>query len=385
MTRKEGFSVTLRRSIFKANGLEKLSTDYLPFRLPHRETHEGELLRLFTPAVLSGGALGRNVLICGASGTGKTVTARKVALRLQQISAENMLKLRCAHINCRYASSNYGLVQMLANRTMPEISTRGYGASELLQGIHSYLDEGAEFLFIVLDDFDQFLKRHGPDILYDLMRLPDASPEKKNRILLLLIGVEDLSELELENWARSSITRMSQHFSPYSYEEIRDILNERVEESFIEGAVLGDIALLVSRIVERFGFGSARYGIELLQASGLEAECEGAGSICAEYVRRAQARMESIVDLNSLSQLPPGHILAMRAIAQAFSETERSYVPVSRVLARIDKSQDRHEGGLERLRRLHFEGLIDQFGDEMGLVGTTLKALEDWLAKQPEG
>lgn len=376
--------MTLRRSIFKANGLEKLSSDYLPVHLLYRETHEAELLRLFTPAVLAGGTLSRTVLICGASGTGKTVTARKVALRLQQISAENMLKLRYVHVNCRYASSNFGLVQMLASRIIPDMSTRGYGASELLQAVYSYLDKRTDSLFLVLDDFDQFLKRHGPDTLYALMRLPDALPEKRHRMLLLLIGIEDPSGLALENWARSAITRTSQYFTPYSFEEIRDILNERVDESFIEGAVLGDIVLLISRIVERFGFGSARYGIELLQASGLEAEYDGMESISAECVRRAQMRMENVVDLSSLSQLSSGYIMAIRAIVQAFSETERPYVPVSRILSRIDKLQSHCGDGLECLRRLHFEGLVDQLGDEMGLVGTTLKALEDWLAKLPE-
>jgi len=376
--------VTPRRSIFKANGLEKLSTDYLPSHLPHREAHEEELFRLFTPAVLSGGSLSRNVEICGASGTGKTATARRVALRLQKLSTENMLKLKCVHINCRYASSNFGLVQMLANRITPDMSTRGYGASELLQGIHSYLDKSSEFLFLVLDDFDKFMERRGPEMLYELMRLPDASPEKRNRILLLLVGAEDMAKFTLENWARSAITRSSRNFAPYGFMEIRDILSERVGESFIEEAVPSDIVLMISRMVERFGFGSARCGIELLQAAGLEAEYEEIDGISAENVRRAQARMDNIVDLDGLSQLSPGHVAAMRAIAQAFSETEGSYVPISGILDGIGKLRGQGGEGLEHLRRLHFEGLIDQLGDEVGLVGTTLKALEDWLAKLPE-
>jgi len=374
-----------RRSIFRANGLEKLSTDYLPSHLPHREAHEEELLKLFTPAVLSGGSLGRSVEIFGASGTGKTATARKVALRLQQISTENMLRLKCIHINCRYASSNFGLVQMLANRITPDMSTRGYGASELLQGIHSYLDKRSEFLFLVLDDFDKFMERRGPEMLYELMRLPDASPEKKNRILLLLIGAEGMSKLPLEGWARSAITKSSRHYDPYGYTEIRDILSERVSESFIEDAVPNDVVLMISRMVERFGFGSARCGIELLQSAGLDAEYEENEGISAENVRRAQARMDNVVDLNDLSQLSPGHVATMRAIAQAFSETDRPYVPISGILDGVRKLQGQSGEGLEHLRRLHFEGLIDQLGDEVGLVGTTLKALEEWLAKLPEG
>lgn len=375
--------MTPRRTIFKANGLEKLSTDYLPSHLPHREAHEVELVKLFKPAVLSGGSLGRNVEICGASGTGKTATARKVALRLQQLSAENMLKLKCVHVNCRYASSNFGLVQMLANRIMPDVSTRGYGASELLQGIHSYLDKSQESLLLVLDDFDKFTERRGPEMLYELMRLPDASPEKRNRILLLLVGAEDMSKLSLENWARSAITKSSRNFDPYGFVEMRDILSERVSESFIEDAVPIEIVLMISRMVERFGFGSARCGIELLQAAGLDAEYEESDGISAENVRRAQARMDNVVDLNGLSQLSPGHVATMKAVAQAFSEMDRPYVPISVILDRIGKLKDHRGEGLEQIRRLHFEGLIDQLGDDVGLVGTTLKSLEDWLARLP--
>lgn len=376
--------MTSGRSIFRTNGLEKLSSDYLPSRLPHREGHEAELLRLFTPAVLSGGTISRSVMIYGASGTGKTATARRIALQLKRIATENLLNLKCVHINCRYASSNFGLVQMLTNTAAPHMSTRGYGASELIQATYSFLDDSSESLFLVLDDVDQFVKRCGPDGLYELMRLSDVSPGKKKRLILLLIGVEDITRLPLENWAKSVITRLSAHFDPYGFEEIGDILKDRIDESFIEGAVPNDIALLISRIVEKFGFGSARYGIELLQAAGLEAEYEGLGRVCPEYVRRAQARMDGMVDLGNLSGLPPGHIALTRAIARAFGETEEAYVPISKVLDRADKHHGGGEAESEALSRLHFEGLIDRLGDRVGLMGTTLARLEGWLEKLPE-
>ncbi|MGQ9514689.1 MAG: Cdc6/Cdc18 family protein [Thermoproteota archaeon] len=371
-------------AIFKTNGLEKLSIDYLPRRLPHREKHEAELIKIFEPAILSGGTITKNVLISGASGTGKTATARKVVLRLQSIAEANMMKLRYVHINCRYASSNFGLIQMLIGRTVPDMPTRGYGASELLQAAHCYLDDRSEFLLLVLDDFDQFVKNCGPGILYELMRLSDASPSKRNRIMLLIIGVEDISKYLLDPWTRSSITKLSINFNPYDYKEMYDILEDRVNESFMEGAITNDILLFISRIVERFGFGSARYGIELLQASALEAEYDRADQVLSEYVRRAQSRINRIVDLNDLSTLSRSHIAVIRAIVQVFSESEEAYVPIKRILDRVDRLERGHVEELECFKRLNFEGLIDILDEKVGLVGTTLKTIEDWLSRQPE-
>jgi cell division control protein 6 len=372
-------------AIFKTNGLEKLSIDYLPRRLPHREKHEAELIKIFSPAILSGGTITKNVLISGASGTGKTATARKVVLQLQNFAVENMVKLRYVHINCRYASSNFGLIQMLIGRTVPNMPTRGYSASELLQALHSYLDDKSEVLLLVLDEFDQFIKICGPGILYELMRLSDASPGKRNRIMLLIIGVEDVSRYLLESWAKSAITKLSMDFNPYNYNEMYDILEDRANEAFKDGAIAHDVLLFISRIVERFGFGSARYGIELLQASGLEAEYDGADHVSAEYVRRAQSRINRIVDLNDLSTLSHSHIAIIRAIAQVFSESDQAYIPIKKVLDRIDKSEREHVEKLECIKRLNFEGLIDILDEKIGLVGTTLKTIEDWLSRKPEG
>ncbi|MBO3803405.1 MAG: AAA family ATPase [Candidatus Brockarchaeota archaeon] len=370
--------------VFKENGLEKLSADYLPSRLPHREKHEEELVKLLAPAILSRGTVTKNVLIAGASGAGKTATARKVAMRLRKIAEENGVKLMHAHINCRYASSNFGLAQMLIGRIVPDARARGYGASELLQAAYSYLDGRSEFLLLVLDDFDQFVKKCGPGILYELMRLPDSSPGKRNRVAMLIIGAEDVSKYLLESWTRSAVTKLPYDFSAYDYREMSDILVERAGESFRDGAIQFEVVLLISRIVERFGFGSARYGIELLQASGLEAEYDGADRVSPECVRRAQSRIEKIVDLRDLSALSSGHVEAIRAIAQVLGESDEAYVPMPKILGRVDKSK---RGQVEKLgcfKRLEFEGLVDILDGKVGLVGTTLVAVENWLARLPE-
>jgi len=159
---------------------------------------------------------------------------------------------------------------------------------------------------------------------------------------------------------------------------------DRVNEAFKEGSIHFDVILMISRIVERFGFGSARYGIELLQASGLEAEYDGANHISPECVRRAQSRIDKIVDLGDLSTLSPNHIAAIRAIAQVFSEADEAYVPMSKIMDRFDRLQRVRVEELECFKRLNFEGLIDILDERVGLVGTTLMAIDNWLARLPE-
>jgi len=370
-------------SVFREDGLEKLSPDYIPSRLPHREGHEDELVQLFEPLIVAGRGGGRTVVVHGGSGTGKTVTARRAAQRLVRRASSRGVKLRYVHINCRYASSSFGLVQMLVTRTAPEMPTRGYGASELLQAAYKYLDSRGELLLLVLDDVDQFLRVSGPRVIYEVMRLADSLGGRG--VHLILIGLEDASTLLGEQWAKAMVTRLSQDFSPYTSGQLMDILGARAAEAFLEGAVERDVLLFASRVVERFGFGSARHGIELLQGAGLEAEYERVSSVTPEMVRQAQSRIEAVVGMEALEQLQPDHLRVLHGVAQLAGE-QKAYIPVEELRAWLREQALIPEGRLaslgEVVARLSYEGFLDLLEGEppaVAVLGAPVRALNQRL------
>lgn len=90
-----------RVSVFRDRGLEKLGFEYVPSRLPHRERYVDALIKYLKAVIDQPGVLSERILITGGSGTGKTVTAKKVGSALEKIAERRGVELVYAHMNCR--------------------------------------------------------------------------------------------------------------------------------------------------------------------------------------------------------------------------------------------------------------------------------------------
>ncbi|MEM3648914.1 MAG: hypothetical protein QW506_07105, partial [Thermoproteota archaeon] len=169
-------------------------------------------------------------------------------------------------------------------------------------------------------------------------------------------------------------------FKPYSAEEISMILRDRVELSFNDNAVEGSLIYLIGRLTERFGYGSARYGIELLLASGLNASYEGSSQVSSEHVREAQYRIESIItprDLKTVFSQDPEMRRLVEKLLNVFESCEEPFIGFKRLEEQGVKTKDSNV--VERLRRLHLEGLLDYNPSrrEVALVGMPLRLLQE--------
>jgi len=116
-----------RTSIFKPDGIEKLSFEYVPSRLPHREDEISYLVKMLNIVLESPGALSQRVLITGETGSGKTATARRVGETLERIAKSKGLALRYAHVNCRTVGGKFGLAQAIVEQAAPKLPTREPG------------------------------------------------------------------------------------------------------------------------------------------------------------------------------------------------------------------------------------------------------------------
>ena len=144
--------------VFKENGLEKLSFEYVPSRLPHREQYLDDLIKFLRVTIDQPGVLSERILITGQSGTGKTATAKKVGETLRRIAENRRLDLIYAHVNCRATSGKFGLVQNIIRQAAPELPLRGYGPVELLHALWDYLNEHDKLLVLTLDEIDHYVR-----------------------------------------------------------------------------------------------------------------------------------------------------------------------------------------------------------------------------------
>ncbi|MBO3797540.1 MAG: AAA family ATPase [Thermoproteota archaeon] len=366
----------MKSLIFKKDGLHRLSASYIPERLPSREEHQ---LEIFNTVIgfLEGRLPLKAIVLNGPSGSGKTVTVKKASEQVLKYCGQRNIKLEYRHLNTRFASSDFTLSQMIALSLMPNIPGRGYSSRELLFTVFDYLEKTGRSFLLVLDDFDSFLSGVRSRFFTDLLKISEEY-EERVKLILILIGIDDVSSKVKDSWATSFFWRIGRIFKPYSAEEISVILKDRVELSFNENTVDDSLIYLMGRLTERFGYGSARYGIELLLASGLNASYEGSARVSSEHVREAQYRIESVIspaDLKTVFSQDPGMRRLVEMLIRIFESCEEPFVGFKTLEEHGVRTRD--SGVVEKLKRLHFEGLLDYNPSrrEIALIGMPLRLL----------
>ena len=368
----------MKSLIFKKDGLHRLSASYIPERLPSREEHQ---LEIFNTVIgfLEGRLPLKAIVLNGPSGSGKTVTVKKASEQVLKYCGQRNIKLEYRHLNTRFASSDFTLAQMIALSLMPNIPGRGYSSRELLFTVFDYLEKSDRSFLLVLDDFDSFLSGVRSRFFTDLLKISEEY-EDRVKVILILIGIEDVSRKVKDSWATSFFWRIGRSFKPYSAEEISIILRDRVELSFNENSVDDSLIYLMGRLTERFGYGSARYGIELLLASGLNASYEGSARVVSEHVREAQYRIESVVtprDLKTVFSQDPEMRSIVGKLLRVFESCEEPFIGFKTLEEHGVKTRD--SSVAERLKRLHLEGLLDYNPSrrEVALIGMPLRLLQE--------
>jgi len=373
--------------IFRDGGVEKLSYSYVPRHLPHREDYVQRLVEFFQIAFRTPGVLSRKILLTGESGTGKTVTAKRVGAVLKRIAEKNEIRLEFVHLNCRMTSGKFSLVQVLIRKAAPELPLRGYGSDELLRSLWDYLNKNDRYLLLVLDEIDYFIRSTGEDIVYNLTRLTDSIQNVPQRIHMIFIARDHSFQKLFDSSTLSTFAKATVEFPLYKEHEIKDILNKRIEEAFRENVIPSEILDFIVRNVHEYGRGDARYALELLTMAGLVAERENSPLLMPDAVREAQSWVDPKIRTEDIDALPSAkkHVL-LALVRELKKERESVYVPIAEVYQMYNAISE--EYGFEPAGRVSFQGfirslrdtmIIDTSGEELeklGLPGIKVDALE---------
>ena len=225
----ELFQKMLESRIFKNR--EALRPDHVPETLPHREEQILKLAGILAPALQ--GARPSNVFMYGKPGTGKTAVAKYV---LRRLNAKVGDKVAVAYVNCREADTNYRVLADLSSSTGVYVPFTGLSTAEVLRRFINGLEKEGKLMIAVLDEIDSLVKKSGDAVLYHLTRIN----EKLSNSKMALIGItNDLRLTEyLDPRVKSSLSEEEIVFPPYSYEELKDILEARAKEAFYPGVLL---------------------------------------------------------------------------------------------------------------------------------------------------
>jgi archaeal cell division control protein 6 len=319
--------VAAYQSVFKDES--KLDINYIPAKLPHRETQQRLLMEFFNFILRTPEKMAQRVILTGDVGTGKTALAQHFGANLTSEANKKGIKFRYAHVNCReFRGSLAPILHRAVTVFQPNYPARGYCAEEILLTLMKVLDEENAFMVLALDEFDSLIEREGSDAVYKLTRLQETRQGKPQRLSFIFI-MRDLKAIEpLDDSAKSTLQRSIIRLERYGKTQLVDILSDRVALAFEFGAVAEDVVDSIAELAFT-ETGNARFGIELLWRAGKYADAEEAGRVEPECVRLAVSNIVPSLRRSELASLGFHEKLLLLAIARYFKENEEAYVSLA--------------------------------------------------------
>ena len=378
------------RSVFKRR--ESLSPRHVPKALPHRQKHLDMLRSLFSEFLeRPREACQKVVQVYGPTGSGKTCTALRFGLGLEEEARRRGIPLKFVHVNCKLGvDSTYALYQAVLQKVSPESLGRGYSPSEMLRQIMFHLRKSGEYMLLIVDDVDYLVralreKRGEGGVVFDLTRLNEMHLGESQQVAGVIFTAKDASFRELLDPAEvSSLGSVILRLPPYTSEQLADILAERVEEAFRSGAVGDDVVEFVADLAagKQYNPGDCRFALDILLTAGMIADSEWAERVRLDHVRMAAAEWFDGISTEDLMELDEHELLVLRAVADALRLNEKAYVTVKEIwgyyemaCATKEVKPLSYEKVKEYVYDLHCRGLIHQSKKGVSIVGAPVRDL----------
>jgi len=248
-----------------------LDYDYLPKLLPYREKEQFQIAGCIKPLFQKRN--GKNLLIHGAPGIGKTAATRHI-LRDLENETDDIIPI---YINCWKKNTTHKIIldictqlncKFLQNKTTEELLDLGKSIIN---------KKSAVFIFDEVDKLEDF------DFLYLILE------EIYRKTILLITNYKKLI-LDLDERIKSRLTAELLEFKQYNQEETKGILKQRLSYAFVSN-IWDDSAfeLAANKAAE---LQDIRSGLYLLKESGLAAEEASTKKITIEHVTKAIRKLD---------------------------------------------------------------------------------------------
>jgi cell division control protein 6 len=368
----------------------KLSPHYIPKRLPHRD-HQTSLLDAVYGSMLRNikNAYPRFTQIIGDTGTGKTCTTVKFGEQISEKAKKEGVNLKHVYVNCKVdGTTRYVLFGNLVRKVTPKISTRSLSPEEMVRQLVEYLKAEGMFLLATFDEIDYFIQTNPKEhIIYDLTRTTEISPGEPSHVIGEIFIARSLKWHErLEPGEKSTLGMGVIEFPKYTSSQVREILENRVEEAFYSGVVDEDTLNLVCDVTANPPVnGDIRVGLDLLYYSGNYAENQGFNRVHPDHVRKVYGETNPTITSEDIMNLDQNGRLVLLALVRSLRAEKTAYVGLREVRKSYEiaceelnvKPADKFE---EIVQDLVFRGIIDMKSlTELGVTGASVIDLEKFL------
>ncbi len=354
---------------------EILHFTYIPETIQHRNSEQEQVTQSLLPILKQ--SRPSNLLVYGKPGTGKTLVVKKVISKIQDRVEKSNFPIKLIYSNSKDETTLYGLLVSLGRQlglTDKELPTTGLAISEVFKRILNTLELEKINAIFVIDEIDylaQLVSKTGKDILYQLTR----ANERLNQGSLTLVGISnDLTFKEkLDPRVISSLGEEEIVFTNYNVDQIKKILEQRIQQAFLPQTVQ-DPALNLCAALAGGEHGDARRAIDLIRVAGEIAERQQSDQVTEEHVREASQKIEENKEETSLKSYPLHEKLVILAIlkagGQSTGEIYSSYKALCKTVGRDELTQRRIT---QMLSEIELSGIITGRLVHQGIHGRTKK------------
>lgn len=248
-----------------------LDYDYIPKLIPFRENEQKRIAECIKP--LFNNINGRNAFIFGQPGVGKTVATKHILKELEETTDE----IVPIYMNCWQTNTTYKVLVEICDNIGYKF-THNKKTEELLKIVSEKLNRKS-----VVFVFDEIDKAEDINFLYLLIE-----NIYKKSVILITNFKEWLYNLDPR--IKSRLTAEMIEFKPYNEKETKEILKQRMQYAFVEGAWEDEAFDKIAK--KTYSLGDIRTGLYLMKESGLIAESKSSRKILINHVEEAIKKIE---------------------------------------------------------------------------------------------
>jgi len=236
---------------------------------------------------------GRNLFICGPSGTGKTLCVQYLLSEIRRNAVKNCVPLAAVYVNAGKSRTPYFVLLEIVRGLGLSVPDSGWQMFRLKKAFEDFLKEKA--VVIALDEVDALLLKEREPMVYYLNRQP------KTTLILISNKLKDATSLPRR--ALSTLQPKLLMLQPYTPEEAKTILKQRVKKAFYSNTLSDKLLTIIAQAASEAQ--DIRQGFTILLTAGMIAEEKGKSKVETEDINSAiksESTLELLQELDTLKK-----------------------------------------------------------------------------------